>query len=173
MLDFLVLYSTTTGNTKEVATAIFNALPGTSKELCDIRDYHYDKEASLYFVGFWTNRGTGDRNTLSVLSSLHNKKIALFGTCGMGQSTAYFHTIANNVSAFIAEDCEYLGSFLCQGRMPQQVLAKYQAMQKERPADAASIEQWIANYNEALHHPDDQDLVNAQTFADNILKTAL
>lgn len=169
MIDFLVLYSSTTGNTKAVATAIFNALPGISKELCDIRDFHYDKEAKLYFVGFRTNRRSCDISILNLLSSLHEKKIALFGTCGMGNNAIYYHTLANNVSAFIPEDCEYLGSYLCQGRMPLEILHKYENLQKENPAEAESISMLIQNFNEASSHPDEADLSRAQDFVTKIL----
>lgn len=169
MIDYLVIYSSTTGNTKAVATAIFNALPGTSKELCDIRDYHYDKEAKLYFIGFWTNRGSCDINILSLLSALHEKKVALFGTCGMGRNAAYYHNIANNVSAFLSEDCEYLGSYLCQGRMPEEILQKYETLQKENPAEAESISLMIQNFNEAATHPNEEDFTHAQNFVTKVL----
>lgn len=169
MIDFLVLYSSATGNTKAVATAIFNALPGISKELCDIKDFHYDKEAKLYFVGFRTNRGSCDISIINLLSSLHEKKVALFGTCGMGNSAAYYHTLANNVSAFIPEDCEYLGSYLCQGRMPLEILQKYENLQKENPAEDKSISLLIQNFNEAASHPDEEDFAQAQDFVTKIL----
>lgn len=173
MLDFLILYSSITGNTKKIATSIFNAIPGTSKELCDIKNFHYDKEANVYFVGFWTNRGSCDMNILTLLSSLHNKKIALFGTCGMGQNPIYFHSIANNVSAFIAEDCEYLGSYFCQGKMPHSILEKYEMLKKKNPEESSSIDKMIENYNEALSHPNDQDFTEAQNFTNNILSAVI
>lgn len=169
MLDFLVLYSSNTGNTKMVATSVFNALPGTAKELCDFKDFHYDKEAKLYFIGFWTNRGSCDISVLNLLSSLHGKKVALFGTCGMGNTPAYFHAVAGNVAAFIPEDCEFMGSFLCLGRMPAQILSKYEMLKKENPAECASIQQLIRTFNEASSHPDENDLIGAQNFVDTIL----
>lgn len=173
MIDFLVIYSSTTGNTKAVATAVFNALPGTSKELCDIRDYHYDREAKFYFIGFWTNRGSCDISILSLLSSLHGKKVALFGTCGMGRNAAYYQRIAGNVSAFVSEDCEYLGSFLCQGKMPEEVLLKYENLQKENPAEAESISRMIQNFHEAASHPNEEDFTHAQDFVTKILKDCM
>ena len=30
-----------------VATSVFNAIPGTAKELCDFKDFHYDREAKF------------------------------------------------------------------------------------------------------------------------------
>ncbi len=170
MLDFLVLYSSITGNTQMVATAIFNALPGTSKELCDISDFHYNKEAKLYFIGFWANRGSCDMSILNLLSSLHEKKVALFGTCGMGSNSQYYHQLANNVSAFIAEDCEYLGCFLCQGKMPLEIRSKYEQMLLTNSPEYEKIHAMLQNFEEALTHPDDDDFTNAQAFAETILK---
>lgn len=173
MLDFLVLYSSTTGNTKMIATAIFNALPGTSKELCNIADFHYDKEAKLYFIGFWTNRGSCDMSILNLLSSLHEKKVALFGTCGMGNTPQYHSQIANSISAFISEDCEYLGGFICQGRMPIEVRKKYEQILITNLTDSEQIKYMLQNFDTALSHPDDSDLTNAQTFTENILGSCI
>lgn len=169
MLDFLILYSSVTGNTKKLATSIFNAIPGTSKEIYDIKNYHYDREAKVYFVGFWTNRGSCDMNILNLLSSLNEKQVALFGTCGMGESRAYFHNIVNNVSAFIPESCEYLGGYLCQGKMPPSILEKYNTLKEKNPNKKDSIDKMIENYQNALEHPNEQDLTNAQNFVANIL----
>lgn len=170
MLNFLVLYTSTTGNTKKVAAEIFNALPGTSKNICDLKDFHHDQDAELYFIGFGANRGTCDISVISLLSGLHNKKIALFGTCGMGNSHEYFHLLANNVSVFIPDDCEYLGSYLCQGKMPDYLRQKYTLLLEENPSDAERIQDMIQIFDQAQNHPDDEDLLGAQTFACNILK---
>lgn len=37
----------------------------------------------IYFIGFWTDRGSASVEVLDYLGSLQGKKIALFGTCGM------------------------------------------------------------------------------------------
>ena len=47
----------------------------------------------------------------------------------MGNVPEYYDRILNGVAAFIPEDCEYLGGFLCQGKMPIQVRKRYEAMQ--------------------------------------------
>ena len=45
-------------------------------------------------------------------------------------SQEYFDTVVNQVEAFIPDDCEYLGAFMCAGKMPPQILEKYKQMQK-------------------------------------------
>lgn len=82
-MDYMVVYSSKTGNTKKIATEIFSALPGMSKDMQSMREYR-GKDADVFFIGFWVNRGTCDISVIEMMSGLHGKKIALFGTCGMG-----------------------------------------------------------------------------------------
>ncbi len=119
MLDYLVLYQSESGNTKKIAATIFAHLPGTSKDLIDIHTDKHIPEAKIYFIGFCVHRGTCSMEISDFLSGLSQKQIALFATCGMGNSPDYYHTIEKNVSAWIENDNRYLGAFLCQGKMPQ------------------------------------------------------
>ena len=151
-----------------VATSVFNAIPGTAKELCDFKDFHYDREAKIYFVGFWTNRGSCDISVLNLLSSLHGKKVALFGTCGMGNSPAYYSSIEHSVSVWIESDNEYLGAFICQGKMPQKVRQKYESIRTAR--NALQISLCLRNFDEALTHPDSLDLEHSKVFTEKTLK---
>ena len=38
-MDYMVLYASVTGNTKKIATEIFSALPGMSKDMQNIEEY--------------------------------------------------------------------------------------------------------------------------------------
>ena len=136
-MDYMVLYASVTGNTKKVATEIFSALPGMSKDM------------------------------QNVLSELHNKKIALFGTCGMGRGTEYYRDIEQKAKVWIPDDCEYLGMFLCQGKMPMKVREKYE-ISREDPREEAFRKQMLKNFDEALFHPNSQDLEDARAFAESL-----
>ena len=54
-MKYLVVYSSRTGNTERIAREIFQALPGTSKDLQKIEEQR--GEAETYFVGFWNDKG--------------------------------------------------------------------------------------------------------------------
>ena len=95
-MQTIVIYSSQTGNTRKLATQIFAAIPGDSKDLKNIDEYR-EKDAELYFVGFWVDRGDCDEKTVELLSGLHGKKIALFGTCGMGNDPAYYQKVIDRV----------------------------------------------------------------------------
>lgn len=170
MLDYLVLYQSESGNTKKIAATIFSHLPGNSKDLIDISTEKNIPEANLYFIGFCVHRGTCSMAVSDFLSSLGGKQIALFGTCGMGNSPDYYKTIEKNVSAWIENDNRYLGAFICQGKMPQKVRQKYESMRTAE--NAAQIDLMIQNFDEALTHPDTLDEEHAKVFADKILKQA-
>ena len=128
MLKYQVVYASRTGNTQKVAAKIFETLPGTSKDIQKVEEA--GKEADVYFVGFWNDKGTCSGSIMDYLSDLHGRKVALFGTCGMGGSREYFDQVAHRVEALIPDDNEYLGAFLCCGKMPGQVLERYKMMQE-------------------------------------------
>ena len=157
MLDYLVLYQSESGNTKKIAASIFSRLPGNSKDLIDIDTDKTIPEANVYFIGFCVHRGSCSMEVSDFLSDLSGKQIALFGTCGMGDSPEYYKDIAGRVSAWIEADNDYLGYFICQGKMPQSVRERYMKM-KENPEHPANLDLLIQNFDRALSHPDSEDL---------------
>lgn len=163
MLDYLVLYNSQSGNTKSVAAAIFSALPEGSRDLIDIDSGKPIPEASTYFIGFCVHRGSCCIEVSDLLSSLENKNIALFGTCGMGRSAEYYSLIEKNVSAWINSSCRYLGCYICQGKMPMQVRQKYENMRTSE--NAPQVDGFIRNFDCAMTHSDREDLKKAQEFA--------
>ena len=166
MLDYLVLYQSETGNTKKIAAAIFSRLPGNSKDLIDLDAAKEIPEARTYFIGFCVHRGSCSMaDTRSRV--LSGKNIALFATCGMGNSPDYYQAIEKNVSAWIENDNQYLGAFICQGKMPRKVRQKYEAMRTEE--NAAQMDMFIRNFDEALTHPDSLDEEHAKVFVNKLL----
>lgn len=153
---YSILFSSNTGNTKLLAGAIREALPA---ECCD---YFGDCAANepksdMLYVGFWTNKGIADDNALSLLKTLRNKEIFLFGTAGFGGSKAYFKGILDKTKKAIDASNTVVGEFMCQGKMPQSVRERYEKM-KEQPDHMPNIDAMIENFDKALAHPDDNDL---------------
>ena len=98
-------------------------------------------------------KGTCDEQIAQFLQSLSGQKVFLFGTAGFGGAPAYFEQILNRVRENLPETTELIGSYMCQGKMPAAVRARYEAME-DNPRRAAMIE----NFDRALSHPDAQDL---------------
>lgn len=167
-MQYEVLFVSHTGNTEKLAKAIYEAIPDGDKEIQRLtKDTPLDL-AETYFIGFWTNRGTCSFEVLDYISELHGKNIALFGTCGMGCGQGYFDRIAKQVSAFIPEDNLYLGTFLCQGKMPICVRNKYQELLEHGNNDGLA-RRMLHNFDEALLHPNEEDYTHAGKFVEEAM----
>ena len=156
-MKYAVVYCSHTGNTKRVAEAIAQVIPAEDMLYFGIPDMDATKDADVIFAGFWTDKGSCPSALLDYFSSLHNKQIVLFGTCGFGGSAEYYDMILQRVSAFIEDDCTYVDGFMCQGKMPQSVRERYMKM-KENPEHPANLDALIKNFDYALSHPDSDDL---------------
>ncbi|MBE5994571.1 flavodoxin family protein BilS [Lacrimispora sp.] len=165
-MDYLVVYTSKTGNTQKVAMKIFEALPGKSKDIVNLEEYH-GEEADTYFVGFWNNRGICTTEVIDFLSDLHGKQIALFGTCGIFENKEYLKQVENQVSVFLPEDNEYLGCYLCGGKMGPKVLEKCRQMQAQ--LNTPQIREMILAYEDAMLHPNKEDLDQAGVFTESVL----
>ncbi|SEL90120.1 MULTISPECIES: flavodoxin family protein BilS [unclassified Butyrivibrio] len=164
MLKYLVIYASETGNTKKIADEIFYALPSDSKEEINVRSWNGRHDAETYFVGFWVNRGTCSLEVIDLISSLHGKNVAFFGTCGMGNDPAYYKSVEAIATVWLPADNRYLGSFFCQGSMPAFIRDRYEELRGKRGDEFA--DRMIAIFDEGQRHPDKQDLLRANVFAD-------
>lgn len=163
-----VLYKSRTGNTEKLAKAIFEEIPGKNKDIAPFQGQTDYNMGDLYFIGFWTDRGSASMDVLDFLGSLQGKRIALFGTCGMGQSLEYYKKIEENVRVFIENDNIYLGAYICQGKMPMAVREKYEKM--KNPRNEKQVEAMIQNFDMAMLHPNEKDLAGAKKFVKEIFE---
>lgn len=155
-MTYNIIYSSRTGNTALLAKTIAQALPAQD---CQYTGAPGDKipEAELFLIGFWTDKGTCDEQTAQLLSTLKNQKIFLFGTAGFGGSNEYYSRILSRMKELLDPTCEVVGSYMCQGKMPDVVRQRYEAMLAQDPQDK-KIQAMLENFQRALSHPDAQDL---------------
>ncbi|WP_029232491.1 flavodoxin family protein BilS [Butyrivibrio sp. VCB2006] len=172
MLKYLVIYASETGNTKKVAEEIYKALPSKKddKAIVDVRTWNGSLDAENYFIGFWANRGSCSLEIIDILSSLHNRNVAVFGTCGMGNTDSYYSGLAQNATAWLSESNNFLGSYFCQGRMQESIRDKYESYRGK--CDDAKIDAMLKIYDSALSHPNREDFQKARYFVDRCVKKA-
>ena len=151
-MSYAIVYSSRTGDTALLAQAIRDTLP---QEECLYFGAPDPKAlaAETVYVGFWTDKGTCDASIAQFLNSLTRQQVFLFGTAGFGGAPAYFAQILSRVQENLGEGVQVSGTYMCQGRMPQAVRDRYEAME-ESPRRTAMLE----NFDRALSHPDQQDL---------------
>lgn len=153
-MSYAIVYSSRTGNTAMLARAIQEVLP---RENCIYFGEPDPKtlSAETLYVGFWTDKDTCDEQIARFLQSLTNQRVFLFGTAGFGGAPAYFDQILGRVRENLGQEVQVVGSYLCQGKMPQAVRTRYEAM-PDSPRRTAMLE----NFDRAASHPDQQDLAH-------------
>ena len=155
-MTYAIVYSSRTGNTELLARTIQKALPAEDCVYFDGPDAAALAADRLY-VGFWTDKGSCDEALAAFLSGVEGKELFLFGTAGFGSQPAYFQAVLKRVQANLGPDCTLAGSYMCQGKMPQAVRQRYEAM-LAAPGHAPNLEAMIENFDRALSHPDAEDL---------------
>ena len=162
-MKYAIVYSSKTGNTKQLAQAISEALPAEDCLYFGAPSLEALKAQRIY-VGFWTDKGTCAPAVKEFLQGLHGKRVALFGTAGFGLSEMYFASLSDRFRAEVPEENQVLGTWFCPGWMPPAVRARYETQLKEKPGDAR-LENMLRAYDQALSHPDGTDLADARAFA--------
>ena len=151
-----IVYSSRTGNTKQLAEAVRASL---GEQTCLYMGPPDDRAltADRLYVGFWTDKGHADDTLTAFLQTLKGKRIFLFGTAGFGGSAEYFEQILAAVQKSLDESNTVIGTYMCQGKMPMTVRQQYEKM-LQQPNHAPNLEMLIENFDKALAHPDAADL---------------
>lgn len=151
-----VVWSSKTGNTELLARSIVefvgNDCVYTGGPSSDALG------ADRVYVGFWTDKGGCDESIAAFLTALDSQEVFLFGTAGFGGSGAYFEQILTKVRALIPDTATVVGTFMCQGKMGAGVRRRYEAM-REQGVPAEKVDALLANFDTALTHPDDGDIL--------------
>lgn len=151
MKNYAVVFCSRTGNTRRLAEEICRKL-GEDRCLYVGPPSAEALEADTVFAGFWTDRGDCDGEMAAFLAGLTTQRLFLFGTAGFGGDEAYYETILTRVGSHIPPDVPRLGTFMCQGQMPEAVRHRYEAME-DGPRKTAMLR----NFDRALGHPDGAD----------------
>lgn len=157
-MTYAVIYASATGNTKLLAEEIRKRM-GEVECVCfgTVEEAGTAIEADIIFAGFWTDKGNCSDELGRFLAGLHDRKVFLFGTAGFGGAQSYFDQILERVKGHLAADNEVVGTYMCQGKMPQSVRKRYEGMLEQNPGDER-IKGMIENFDWAVQHPDETDL---------------
>ena len=158
----MVVVSSKTGNTRQVAQAIFDVLPDP-KQLFSVEEAPDPEEYDFLALGFWVDKGTADAKARAYFEKVTGKKVGLFGTLGAYPDSDHARQSMERARALL-EGNELLGDFLCQGRVDPKLVKMMAEKFKDDPHHSMTPER-KARLAEAEKHPDDADLkAAAETF---------
>ena len=150
MTQPLVIVSSKTGNTRIVAHAVADALPGAILVSAD------SVPADLagfdpVILGFWCDRGMAPEDTQAVAARLEGKRLGLFCTLGGDPKAPRAQDwMARTSKALAGEKNTLVATFLCQGRIDPALAARMDAMKAPSPES-------LARRKAAETHPDRRD----------------
>lgn len=162
-MRYSIVYSSVTGNTALLANTIHDALPQADCIYFGTPDPAALKADRIY-IGFWTNKGTCDSATAEFMKSLTDQQVFLFGTAGYGSANGYYEKVLDKAANTLPESVTLTGRFLCQGKMPVSVRERYESLQE---SGVPHTEELIENFDQALSHPDAQDLAKLRIAVEN------
>lgn len=160
----LLVYSSITGNTRMVAEAIMRALPPDTI-IQPVQNAPHPETSALVIVGFWVHRGAPDPAAARYMHTICGRDVAFFGTLAAYPDSDHAHGVMANAESLLAGN-RILGSFLCQGKLAPNRLAR-RLSGEEADARHPMTEERRARLLEAARHPDERDLALAEkTFRD-------
>ncbi len=162
MSKIAVVYSSLTGNTKQVAESIHEVLPAGTP-IFDVEHVGDLSEYKHVFVGFWVDKSTADPKAADFIKSLSNKKIGLFMTIGAYPHTPYAEKCLQMVTDLFDKSNTVQNTFHCHGRIDPKLRERFKSFPPDHPH--ALTPERLARHKAAETHPDAQDLQAAKEFA--------
>lgn len=147
----LVVYSSKGGNTRKLAETAFARLTGDK----EIKTVHEAPDPSGYdavLVGFWFQGDQPDAASQEYLQKCTRAaKLFIFATHGAADDSDQTR-MGMNKARQLAAGADIVGTFSCQGEVPDQVMAS--AANKNPPPA------WLKDADRAKGHPNSDDLYN-------------
>ncbi len=163
MSNILVAYFSLTGNTKEVAAAIFATLPEprTMKPIDEVRDL---TEYDLIFIGFPVHSHSVPIPVEKFLRSIpKGRKIALFSTHGSHTGSRLSREAIEH-AVVLSSQAKVISTFSSRGKVSPQAL--------EVLGRSPEHEAWAEMASSARTHPNEHDLEDAANFGRWVLTLA-
>ncbi len=146
----LVVYSSQSGNTKKIAEELFRQLP-EEKDIFPVSEAPDPGAYDVICIGFWLKDDQPDPASQAYLKKCGNKKLFLFASHGAAKGSNPAK-IGMNKAIELAEGATILGTFSCQGEVPQSVIDA--AANKDPQPD------WLADAPSAKGHPNTNDFID-------------
>ena len=159
-----VIYSSRTGNTKQVAEHLAEAL---GAPCYSVTDASAASEQATLCIGTWIDRGTADAAARKYIERLRGRRIFLFGTLGAEPDSEHAAKCIANIRALCDASNEILGAILVQGAIDPMLIEMFKSMPKDNVH--AYTEESAARYAAAARHPDAADFARVIAAAREVL----
>lgn len=169
MKEWLIVYSSNTGNTEKIAKAMYSALDEENADIFSVHQLADDFDFSKYeiiLVGYWLTRGGPDKGIQAILGKIKSKQVVLFETHGAMPGSEHVVTAFARAALHLGEGCSILATFSSQGKINPALLARRRNSDPNDPHSATPRNQ--KRWEEASKHPNEEDEARAREFVGEI-----
>jgi len=163
-MKVLVAYMSETGNTEELAQAIYDGISGAEKDILTIKDVGSVNDYDLIFCGFPVHaHSVPGKMEVFIKGIPEGKMVAFFATHGSLRGgalaiTAFHHALT------LAGKLKILGTFGTRGKVKASLLDALMQKLEHRA--------WAEEAQSAATHPDKADFDDARDFAATMVMRA-
>ena len=155
--------SSVSGNTAAIAKGVRQALIELGWNVAEAPQNGDVPSDETVVVCFWCPKSSLDPRSLRFVQGCSGKRMLLLGTLGGFPVGRYADQVRSNVERIVNERNECLGVFLCQGKVRAD---RIEARRNLPTDDPHHLDEWgAARLTESLKHPDETDILYAQSFA--------
>lgn len=125
LMKVLIVYSSLTGNTKKLATGVYDALKDDYEvSLANVKEKPSTEDFDIIMPAFWVDRGGADKQSQKFIKALRNKKIIYLGTLGAQPESEHGQKVCKNVPELLDSSNTHLGTFLANGLVDPKMIAR-------------------------------------------------
>lgn len=117
-----VIYSSLTGCTKRLATAIFNGLNVAEKSIHDLKNGAPTLDGDIILLGYWGISASPNDEMKAFLQTVHGKVVGIFCTLGYYADSAHARETLEAGLNLVKDDNEVIGAYVCNGAVSQTLI---------------------------------------------------
>ncbi len=117
-----VIYSSLTGCTKKVATAIFDGIDAEQKTIHDLKDGAPVLDGDVILLGYWGISGNPNDEMKEFLKTVKGKAVGVFCTLGYYADSAHARQTVEAGLDLVKENNEIIGAYVCNGAVAQTLI---------------------------------------------------
>lgn len=110
-----VIYSSLTGCTKRVATAIYEGIDVEEKSIHDLKDGAPALDGDIILLGYWGITGHPNDEMMKFLQTVKGKAVGIFCTLGYYADSAHARTTLEAGLNLVKDNNAVIGGYVCNG----------------------------------------------------------
>ncbi|OOB78948.1 MAG: hypothetical protein BEN18_05650 [Epulopiscium sp. Nuni2H_MBin001] len=131
-MKILIAYNSKTGNTKKLATGIYQTLrtqlPQHQIICTPINRLKSINGFDVILVGYWVDKGGPNKEATKFMKTIKNTKVGIFATLGEQPDSKHGMKALLRGEALVKQNNNVIGKFACQGAVSPKVLTFFKML---------------------------------------------